>query len=68
MQRSCAVVGTAAVAVAKAAAATRAVRVLVIGVSSSVGSIFVEVKSGRHSRRDAVRAAELGPLRCVLQS
>jgi hypothetical protein len=41
MQRSCAVVGAAAVAVAKVAAATRAVRVFVIGISSSVGSIFL---------------------------
>src|SRR5262245_15059437 len=38
MQRSCAVVGRAAVAVAKVPAAIRAVRVLVISVSLSVGS------------------------------
>jgi hypothetical protein len=40
-QRSCAVVGTAAVAVAKVATAISAVRVFVIRVSLSVGSIFV---------------------------
>jgi hypothetical protein len=53
MQRSCAVVGTAAVAVAKVAAAIRAVRVFVIGVSLSVGP---------RKRR------ELGQPRFVLQS
>src|SRR6516225_3648551 len=37
MQRSCAVAGTAAVALAKVPAATRAARVFVIGVSLSAG-------------------------------
>src|SRR5215471_19753607 len=54
MQRSCAAAGTAAVAVAKVPAATRAVRVFVIGVSLSVA---------RPRKR-----RELGQPRFVLQS
>src|SRR5262249_55216535 len=60
MQRSCAVAGTAAVAVAKIAAAIRAVRVFVIGVSlerrldfrtGQVWSFTAAVHRARRSRR-----------------
>src|SRR6516162_669180 len=54
MQRSCAVAGTAAVALAKVPAATRAARVFVIGVSLSV----VPPAQAQGARTTAFRPAE----------